>query len=174
MPKKTITKLYAEFEKALAAMEALPYPLRETREKEYDAALALASDLADRIVNTRANPEDPIAEMLMKIAARVVQRHVGTARSVDVVPRRGHRGLRGVAARGSAGDAGRTAAPRETHGHAKTGGRPGRAKLITVTLRNRSARRTLSRRVAGRGGGVASKDTASDRPPKLQLVLPSR
>ncbi len=42
------------------------------------------------------------------------------------------------------------------------------------TLRNRSARRTLSRRVAGRGGGVASKDTASDRPPKLQLVLPSR
>jgi len=48
MPKKTITKLYAEFEKALAAMEALPYPLRETREKEYDAALALASDLADR------------------------------------------------------------------------------------------------------------------------------
>jgi len=69
MPKKSITKLYAEFEKALAAMEALPYPLRETREKEYDAALALASDLADRIVNTRANPEDPIAEMLMKIAA---------------------------------------------------------------------------------------------------------
>src|SRR6267143_2093480 len=66
MPKKTITKLYAEFEQALAAMEALP---RETREKEYDAALALAHDLDDRIVNTRANPEDPIAEMLMKIAA---------------------------------------------------------------------------------------------------------
>jgi hypothetical protein len=66
---KTITKLYAEFEKALAAMEALPYPLRETREKEYDAALDLCTTLCDRIVDTRADPANPVSEMLMKIAA---------------------------------------------------------------------------------------------------------
>jgi hypothetical protein len=39
---------------------ALPYPRNDTGEAKYDAALALASDLADRILNTRANPEDPM------------------------------------------------------------------------------------------------------------------
>ncbi len=68
MPKKTITKLYADFERALALL-GHPRSLTSMDPKQYDAALALASDLADRIVNTRANPEDPIAEMLMKIAA---------------------------------------------------------------------------------------------------------
>ena len=67
MPKKTITKLYAEFEQALAAMEALPYPLRETREKEYDAALARCSELSERIIDMPANPANPIPEMLLKI-----------------------------------------------------------------------------------------------------------
>jgi hypothetical protein len=64
MPKKSITKLYAEFEQALAAMEALP---RETREKEYDAAHARASELSLRIIATSANPANPIPEMLLKI-----------------------------------------------------------------------------------------------------------
>jgi hypothetical protein len=64
---KTITQLYAEFEKALAAMEALPYPLRETREKEYDAALARASEFSVQIIATPANPANPIPEMLLKI-----------------------------------------------------------------------------------------------------------
>ena len=73
MPKKSITKLYAEFEKALAALGAFPRARNVADEKkvetEYEAALDLCSDLCDRIVKTRANPEDPIPEMLLKIAA---------------------------------------------------------------------------------------------------------
>jgi len=69
MPKKTITTLYREFERALAAMEALPYPRDGTGEAKYDAALELCTELCDRIVKTRTDPANPIPEMLMKIAA---------------------------------------------------------------------------------------------------------
>ena len=66
---KTVTKLYAKFRKVLAGMEALPSPRSDTDEKLYDAALALCSKLCDRIIATRADPANPVPEMLMKIAA---------------------------------------------------------------------------------------------------------
>jgi hypothetical protein len=43
----TITALYCEFEKALAVVDAQTYPRTGTGEKEYDAAIDKASDLAD-------------------------------------------------------------------------------------------------------------------------------
>jgi hypothetical protein len=66
---KTITTLYREFEQALAALDAEPYSRDGTDQAKYDAALDRASDLCRRIVSTPAGPTDPIADMLMKIAA---------------------------------------------------------------------------------------------------------
>jgi hypothetical protein len=69
MPKKSITALYAEFGKALAALNAERYWRDGTGEAEYDAVLGKASDLCRRIVSTPADPADPIPDLLKKIAA---------------------------------------------------------------------------------------------------------
>ena len=64
MPKKTITKLYADFERALALL-GHPRSLTSMDPKQYDAVLTKVDDLAERIIATRA---DSVAEMLLKIA----------------------------------------------------------------------------------------------------------
>jgi len=69
MRRKTITQLYAEFEKACAAIETSPYPRQGTGERKYNAAIDLANKLCRRIVMSPANPANPIPEMLLKIAA---------------------------------------------------------------------------------------------------------
>jgi hypothetical protein len=66
MTRKTVTELYAEFEKARVAFDALPY--REIPDARYTALLALCTKLCDRIVATPVNPANPIPEMLIKIA----------------------------------------------------------------------------------------------------------
>src|SRR5258708_19923490 len=68
MAKKSITQLYAEFEKARVALDASPYPYDETGEEQHTAAIDLCSALCARIVKTRANPKNPVPEMLLKIA----------------------------------------------------------------------------------------------------------
>ncbi len=67
MSKKTVTKLYAEFERALAALDAEPYWRTNTGKKKYDAALDRCCDLSVRIIATPANSANPIPEMLLKI-----------------------------------------------------------------------------------------------------------
>jgi hypothetical protein len=64
---KTITALYAEFERALAALEAEPYPRSGTGAKQYDRALERCCDLSVRIIATPADPANPIPDMLLKI-----------------------------------------------------------------------------------------------------------
>jgi len=66
---KTVTQLYAQFERALANLDASPYPHSGTGKKKYDATVDKCTDLADRIVATPANPANPVPEMLLKIAA---------------------------------------------------------------------------------------------------------
>jgi hypothetical protein len=69
MPKKSITALYAEFEKALAILDACRYQHDETDEAQHEAALDKCSDLFRRIVSAPADPDDPIPDMIRKIAA---------------------------------------------------------------------------------------------------------
>jgi hypothetical protein len=67
MPKRTITQLHTEFEKARAALDALPqWERSDTDEKRYEAVLAVCTKLSERIVKTRAHS---IEEMLLKIRA---------------------------------------------------------------------------------------------------------
>jgi hypothetical protein len=79
MPRKTVTQLYAEFENAVAAVDALGQAIEaivsdetlpvSAEEKEFDAAVRFASELCTRTVETPANPTNPVPEMLLKIAA---------------------------------------------------------------------------------------------------------
>jgi hypothetical protein len=64
MPKKTITDLVLDFETAIAAIDAQPYPRSGTKKKQFDAAINKASELASRIVTM---PAASIDEMLLKI-----------------------------------------------------------------------------------------------------------
>jgi hypothetical protein len=67
---KTIAQLYTEFEKALAAVEALkPYLESKEKQAEFDDEIMIAGNYCWRIVQAPANPADPIPEMLLKIAA---------------------------------------------------------------------------------------------------------
>jgi hypothetical protein len=66
MPKKTVTQLYTEFEKAVAAVDAMR---RSAEDEEFAAVLDAADRLCRRIVTTPANQTNPIPEMLMKIDA---------------------------------------------------------------------------------------------------------
>jgi hypothetical protein len=85
--RKSITELYAEFEKALAAVGALELCMKQLqsdmpkvrkkedmtkvrkKEKEHGVAVRVADELCHRVVEARANPTNPIPEMLLKIAA---------------------------------------------------------------------------------------------------------
>lgn len=69
MPRKTVTHLYAEFEKALHNLETCAYPHDGTGKRKYDAAVDVCTTLCDRIIATPANPANPIPEMLLKIDA---------------------------------------------------------------------------------------------------------
>lgn len=66
---KTVTKLYAEFEAAVAVCDAHPYPHDNSKPRAWRAALTKADKLCDRLIATPANPAAPIPEMLLKIAA---------------------------------------------------------------------------------------------------------
>jgi hypothetical protein len=64
MTRKTVTQLYAEFEKTIAAIDATP------KGKDIPNNLTdLACELCRRIVMAPANRANPIPEMLMKIDA---------------------------------------------------------------------------------------------------------
>src|SRR5437867_2776407 len=64
MPKKSITKLYAEFERGVGLL-GHPRNLTSMDPEQYHAVLTKVDDLAERIIATRA---DSVAEMLLKIA----------------------------------------------------------------------------------------------------------
>src|SRR5258708_7704584 len=65
MPKRTVTQLATAFRTALANLNDIP----PADAKRYDPVLAVCTKLADRIIATRADPANAVAEMLMKIAA---------------------------------------------------------------------------------------------------------
>jgi hypothetical protein len=69
MPKKSITKLYAEFEKALANADRVYMETRGEDDETFAAAVDIASKLCWRIVEAPADPKNPIPDLLLKIAA---------------------------------------------------------------------------------------------------------
>jgi hypothetical protein len=76
---KTVTDLYADFEKMLADIQARDDEIDrenaaaaeklERMQAQFDGVVTLTDDLCHRIITTPANPADPIPDMLMKIAA---------------------------------------------------------------------------------------------------------
>jgi len=64
MPRRTVTQLATAFRTAHENLKDTP-----PTDERYDGVLAVCTKLANRIVATRADPANAVAEMLMKIAA---------------------------------------------------------------------------------------------------------
>jgi hypothetical protein len=84
MPKKSITALYAEFQKAHAAYWACTYPRDDARQKQCDAAIDKAAVIAQRIEKT---PADSVDEMLIKVRLMIWDMGLRDSKNLDALHR---------------------------------------------------------------------------------------